>query len=131
MVDFIKIYRKDIETLVIEFIPDIFIASQPINENDYTEKLPRFTKIIGELNSYTLRNRLKQVVVIDCDKCVQIHKFNFVYFVRIVRFLGKKYKNTDLLTDVQILHTNSMIKTVYNGMKSMIPSSIFDLVHLY
>lgn len=127
----LKIYRKDIEFFIIEFIPDTYITEQPINELEYIEKLPKFADIIKNLNDYTRNNRLRQIIVIDCDKCVNILKFNFVYFVRIVKYLGKKYKDTDLLEEVQIIHSNQMIQTIYNTMSRLIPKAIFELIKLY
>ena len=130
-VDCLKIYRKDLETLVIEFIPDNYVKEQPINPEDYNKKLPMYSEIISKLNEYTIKNRINQVVVIVCDKCINIHKFNFVYFARAVTYLAKRYENTDLLKEVQVIHTNSMIKTVYNGLKRLIPDGILNLVNLY
>jgi hypothetical protein len=127
----LKIYRKDIDFFIIEFIPDTYITEQPINELEYIEKLPKFADIIKNLNDYTRNNRLRQIIVIDCDKCVNILKFNFVYFVRIVKYLGKKYKDTDLLEEVQIIHSNQMIQTIYNTMSRLIPKAIFELIKLY
>jgi len=127
----LKIYRKGIDLFIIEFIPDMYITEQPINELEYIEKLPKFADVIKNLNDYTRTNRLRQIIVIDCDKCVNILKFNFVYFVRIVKYLGKKYQDTDLLEEVQIIHSNQMIQNIYNTVGRLIPKAIFELVKLY
>lgn len=129
-VDFLKFYVS-VEEVFIEFIPDKYIEHQPINETEFVEKIIHFRKIIKDINDYCRINRKQQVVILDCDKCVNVLRINLVLFAKAVRDLARVHKNADMLAEVQVIHSNKYIKALYNGLKPLIPSEISELVVLY
>jgi len=128
--NFLKVYPS-VEELFIEFIPDKYIEHQPINEAEFLEKIVKFKKIVGDLNNYCNINRLKQVIVIDCDKCVNIMRLNLVLFARVIRYLAKQYKGVGVISEIQVLHSNQFIKTLYRGLTPLLPSEITEAITLY
>jgi len=126
----LKVYPSA-DTLTIEFVPDIYVEVQPINTSEFDEKIDEVIDVLQKINDYCAQNRLKQIVVIDFDKCIKIYKINLVLFARGVTKLAKHFNGLELLSEVQLIHTNSTIKTIYKAFKTLIPSGIYELVNMY
>jgi hypothetical protein len=132
MVDFIKVVKSPTTNkLYVEFIPDLYVKAQPINNQEFSIKIIEFRKIIKVLNDYSKSNNLMQVMVLDCDKCVDIFKINLVLFAKVVRDLVRVHKNADTLEEIQVLHTSPMIRRIFEALKLIIPSCISELVVMY
>jgi hypothetical protein len=123
----LKLFPKG-EYLIIEFIPDKYVEIQPVNFIEYKEKIKSFADAIRNLNEYTSRMHMRQIIIIDCDKCVNIFKLNLVLFGKGVSAMAKVFENTELLEQVRIIHTNSIIKSIYKCFRKIIPTVIDELI---
>jgi hypothetical protein len=121
--------RRD--KLYIEFIPDEYVKIQPINVSDFKDKIVLFKKTIADLNTYSKKTNTKQIIILDCDKCVNIYKLNLVFFARGVSVMAKLFENVDMLEEVRVIHSSSIIKTLYSSFKRFIPQVISDLISIY
>lgn len=128
----IKVYPPTLDQkITIEFIPDIYVEVQPINSIEFEDKFKLFEEVVSKLNKHCYRNKLTQIIVIDFDKCIKLYKINLVLFARGVSRLAKAFKDADILSEIQFLHTSSTIKTIYIAFERLIPEEIYELVKLY
>jgi len=120
---FIKIYRDHATNRVyLEFIPDEYIKTQPINDADYKEKIKEYEKMTEFINAMDGSHYF----VVDCDKMIRIDKINFIYIAKATNALFTKYHDQGHLDGIQVIHSSPLIKKIYSGFKRILPQAIID-----
>lgn len=129
--DFLTFYPKG-RNIFIEFIPDKYIAWQPMTEDDISKKIKEIVPVILELRNYCKRNNISQIIVIDCDKALEFDRLNYVLACKMVNVLNEKYPDPDEnLKRVEVRHCHPAIASIFNSSKILLPRKVADIFHLY
>lgn len=129
--DFLTFYPKG-RKMFIEFIPDKYIAWQPMTEDDISKKIKEIVPMILELRSYCSQNKISQIIVIDCDKALEFDRLNYVLACKMVNILNEKYPDhEEILKRVEVRHCHPAIASIFNSSKILLPRKVTDIFHLY
>ena len=126
----LRMFPKN-DILYVEFIPDEYVKIQPVSMQDFPEKMNNFKKTVSDLNTFCKKSGMRQVIIIDSDKCVNIFKLNLPLFSKGVSMFAKIFENADILDEVRVIHTSNIIKTVYKVLRRFLPRDISDIINLY
>ncbi len=129
--DFLVFYPKG-KNIFIELIPDKLIFWQPKTEDEIDTKVKELFPLISQLKEYSLKNKVNQIIVIDCDKAVQFDKLNYVLICKLVSRIHEKHPDDEnILNRIEMRHCNSAVTGIYNASKSLLPKRITDIFYLY
>lgn len=117
--------NKDDNTLYVEIISDKYILEQPITDADVNTKVTEYVPIIQKLSEYPLG---KLVIVIDCDKALEYQKINFALACRLITKLCTYFGDGYLPDKIHVIHSNTIILSLYTGMRPLLPKSILKLI---
>lgn len=129
--DFLVFYPKG-KNIFVEVIPDKLVQWQPKTEEEIQTKIEELSPLISQLKDYSLKNKVKQIMILDCDKAVQFDRLNYVLLCKMITKLTEKHPDDEnVLSRIEVRHCNSAITGIYNASKSLLPKKITDIFYLY
>jgi hypothetical protein len=120
------------KTMFVEFHLDKYVNDvQPKTMEEVQGTFEVLLKDVLKVNEVTIKNNMKQCIVIDLCRGLQYEKFNFATTGALCHLLVEAIPNHPALDAIELRNVHHMAKALWEVSKVFIPKELRGLIYVY